>query len=236
MKRSLTLVCLLALTIGAGPIAFNRTAQAQAAEPPSAPMPAGTAVPAAGPSKIAVIAFQQAVMATNEGQRGMAQLRTKYEPKQAALKTQNDEIESLKKQLQDAGSNLNEQERDSRVQTIDQKTKALQRQAEDDQNDFQSDMSTVYSGLAQKVYAVMDAYANSQGYTVVLDASQQQQNTPSPILWAAPNADITKAVIDAYNVKSGVPAQPSTTSSTPRSNTAPRTTTRPTTRTPQTPQ
>ena len=56
--------------------------------------------------KIAIIAFQQAVAATNEGQRNFAQLRTKFEPKQAALKAQSDEIDSLKKQLQDAGANV----------------------------------------------------------------------------------------------------------------------------------
>jgi outer membrane protein len=39
---------------------------------------------------------------------------------------------------------------------------------------------------------------------MVLDMSQQT----TPVLYAAPSLDITKAVIDAYNTKSGVPAPP----------------------------
>jgi len=52
------------------------------------------------------------------------------------------------------------------------------------------------------VYDVMQAYAQSKGYTVVLDISQQE----SPVLFAGEQLNITKEVIDAYNVKSGIPA------------------------------
>ena len=224
MKRSLTVVCMLASAIGAGSVAFTNQAAAQAPEPPSAPGPAGS-MAAAGPTKIAVIVFQQAVAQTNEGQRNFAQLREKFAPKQAQLKSQSDEVDSLKKQLQDAGANLSEDERNLRLRTIDEKTKALQRVAEDDQNDFNSAMNDTYQGLAQKVYAVMQAYATQQGYTLVLDDTPQQ-NSQSPVIWFNPSTDITKAVVEAYNSKSGVPPQPAAGEpAAPRSNTAPRSTT-----------
>ncbi len=63
-------------------------------------------------------------------------------------------------------------------------------------------MQQMYQGLASKVYDVMQAYSDLQGYTLVLDISPQQ----SPVLYASDGTNITKAVIDAYNVKSGVPA------------------------------
>ena len=71
------------------------------------------------------------------------------------MKAQSDEIDSLKKQLQDAGANLSEPERDSRLRTIDEKTKSLQRSAEDAQNEASSAMNDMYQQLAQKVYAVL---------------------------------------------------------------------------------
>ena len=169
---------------------------------PVFPPPHAEDVP--GNPKIAIIAFQQAVAATNEGQRNFAQLRTKFEPKQAQLKSQSDEIDSLKKQLQDAGSTLSEPERDSRLRTIDEKTKSLQRSAEDAQNEASTAMNDMYQQLAQKVYAVLDAYSNQNKFTIVLDTSAQQ----TPVLWANQASDITKAVVDAYNAKSGVPPQP----------------------------
>jgi outer membrane protein len=234
MKRSLTLVCLLASATGVGYLASSSRAIAQT---PSAPAPATaglTAPPAEVPAnpRIAIIAFQQAVAATNEGQRNFAQLRTKFEPKQAALKAQSDEIDSLKKQLQDAGTTLSEPERDSRLRTIDEKTKSLQRSAEDAQNEASTAMNDMYQQLAQKVYAVLDAYSNQNKFTIVLDTSAQQ----TPVLWANSASDITKAVVDAYNAKSGVPAQPAagapaaprpSTPSTPRSTTPRPSTTKP---------
>jgi outer membrane protein len=207
MKRSLTLVCLLASATGVGVIASTGRAFAQT---PSAPSPAdagaaAAAVPAIPTTpKIAIISFQQAVAATNEGQRNFAQLRTKFEPKQAQLKAQSDEIDSLKKQLQDSGSTLSEPERDSKLRTIDEKTKSLQRSAEDAQNEASGAMNDMYQQLAQKVYAVLDTYATQNKYTLIIDVSQQQ----TPVLWATGTPDISKAVVDAYNAKSGVPAQP----------------------------
>jgi outer membrane protein len=202
MKRSFTLVCLLASATGVGSIASTSRASAQV---PSAPAPAGASAAADVPApKIAIIAFQQAVAATNEGQRNFAQLRVKFEPKQNALKAQSDEIDSLKKQLQDAGANLSEPERDSRLRTIDEKTKSLQRSAEDAQNEASTAMNDMYQQLAQKVYAVLDTYSSQNKFTLVLDTSAQQ----TPVLWANQSSDITKAVVDAYNAKSGVPPQP----------------------------
>jgi outer membrane protein len=203
MKRSLSLICMLASALGAS--AFAQVPAAT--EPPSAPgfpaSAAGSTAPA-GPAKIAVILFQQAVAQTNEGQRDFAQLRTKFEPKQTALKQQSDEIDSLKKQMQTAGASLSDAERQQRTRTIDEKEKALQRTAEDAQNDFQSEMNDMYQQLAQKVYGVMQNYVQQNAFTLVLDASQQQ----SPVLWVNQGSNITAAVVQAYNQQSGVPPQP----------------------------
>ena len=84
--------------------------------------------------------------------------------------------------------------------------------------------------VAQKVAGVMTKYAQQNGYTLVLDAGSQQQQ--SPILWAAESTNISEAVVQAYNQQSGVPPQPtatgaprpgSTTTRTPARTPAPRT-------------
>ena len=102
-----------------------------AAQTPAAP--AATAAPAAapaGPAKIAVIAWEAAVAQTNEGQRDFADLQKKYAPKEATLKTLNDEIETLTKQLQDQGATLSDVERANRSKAIDDKKKQLDRETE----------------------------------------------------------------------------------------------------------
>ena len=188
MKRSLA----IAITLASGIVL---SAAAQTSPAPAAP---------AGPAKIAVIAFQVAVGQTNEGLRNFADLQKKYAPKEEQLKALNDEIDSLTKQLQTQGSALSDVERAKRATAIDEKKKKLDRDAEDARNDFQQEMQDMYNGLASKVYDVLSSYAQQQGYTLVLDVAQQQ----TPVLYATDSTNITKAVIDAYNLKSGVPAPP----------------------------
>jgi outer membrane protein len=193
MKRSLALV----LTLASG-LTLSAAAQTPAAPAASAPPAAAPA----GPAKIAVIAFQQAVAQTNEGQRDFADLQKKYAPKEVTLKALSDEIDRLTKELQDKGATLSEVERGNRAKTIDDKKKQLDRETEDLRNDGQQDMQDLYNNLASKVYDVMQSYAEQQGFTLVLDVSQQQ----SPVLYANSGTVITKQIIDAYNLKSGVPA------------------------------
>ncbi len=122
MKRSLALVVMLA-----SGLVLSAAAQTPAA-------PAASAAPAAvrRPAKIAVIAFQLAVAQTNEGQRDFADLQKKYAPKEAALKSLNDEIDNLTKQLQAQGATLSAKpSAPTRAKTIDDKKKQLDRDTED---------------------------------------------------------------------------------------------------------
>lgn len=150
---------------------------------------------------------------TNEFQRDFADLQKKYDPKRAEIKSLSDEIDTLTKQLQAQADNLNDEDRQTRARTIDEKKKQLDRETQDAQSDFQSDMQDLVNRIASKVGAVMTDYAQAHGYTLVLDASQQQQSPT--VLYAVPSTDITKAIIDAYNQKSGVPPPPAAASSTP---------------------
>ena len=190
MKRSLALIA----TLASG-LALSAAAQT---------LPAPAAAAPAGPVKIAVIAFQAAVAQTNEGQRNFADLQKKYSPKREQLRTLAEEIDTETKQLQAQGDKLSEAVLASRTKAIEDKKKQLQRDSEDAQNDFKQEMQEIFNTLASKVGDVLTSYEQQQGYTLVLDYAQQQ----SPVLYAQPSTDITKAIIDAYNVKSGVPAPP----------------------------
>jgi len=190
MKHSLAIAVMLASGI-----------LSAAAQTPAAP------VAPAGPTKIAVIAFQAAVGQTNEFQRNFADLQKKYDPKRTQIKAMADEIDGLQKQLQAQGDKLSDAERASRAKVIDDKQKSAQRLAEDARNDLQGELQEVYNGVAGKVFDTLAKYAQQQGYTLVVDGSGSQQQAPV-VLYASPSTDITKAIIDAYNVSSGVPAPP----------------------------
>ncbi|MGA7342966.1 MAG: OmpH family outer membrane protein, partial [Terracidiphilus sp.] len=170
MKRVSVIVFSLALGS-----ALTAAAQAPAASPAQRPAARESDVPA-GPARVAVIAFQAAVGQTNEFQRDFADLQKKYDPKRAEIKSLSDEIDTLTKQLQAQADNLNDEDRQTRARTIDEKKKQLDRETQDAQSDFQSDMQDLVNRIASKVGAVMTDYAQAHGYTLVLDASQQQQS------------------------------------------------------------
>ena len=179
---------------------------AQAADTNAAPATTTANPIIGGPTKIAIINIQAAIANTNEGQRDLDALQKKFEPKQIELKSLNDEVDNLKKQLATQTANLNDDERNRRVQTIEAKQKTLQRDLDDAQTEYQNQSNEIAQRIGQKLMQTLDKYAQQNGYAVVLDYSAQQ----SSVLWAAPTVDITKPVIEAYNVVSGVPAPPKT--------------------------
>jgi outer membrane protein len=201
------------------PAAPNATAPAAAARTPPTP-------PQAVPAKIALIAFEQAVFATNEGQKTVQDVQKKYEPKKAQIDTLGKEVDALKKQLQAAPGTLSDQERATRLKNIDTKEKELNRDAEDANNAYQADLQEAYGKVARKVSATVQSYVAQNGYTLLLDVSNQQS---SNVMWATqnPNIDITMAVVEAYNASSGVaappPAAPSAGAPAARPRTAPAT-------------
>lgn len=198
MNRTL----LFATTLAAGLIALPVSAQAAAAAP------AAAALPQAIPAKIAVIAFEQAVVATNEGQRALQDVQKKYEPKKAQLDALGAEIDSLQKQLQALPANTSDEERGNRIKAIDAKQKQAQRDAEDAQNAYQGDLQEAYAKVAQKVGGAAVNYVKANGFTMLVNVGGGQQQAPNPVLWFNETSDITQAVVNAYNTSSGVAAPP----------------------------
>ena len=201
-----TLVFATALAAGLAVPSLTAQAATSAGNGASAPA-AAAAKPEAIPAKVAIIAFEQAVVATNEGQRAMAEVQKKYEPKKTTIDAEAAEVDSLKKKVQGLPPTTPDDERARQLRTIDEKEKALNRDAEDAQNAYQGDLQEAYGKVAQKVGAAAVKFAQDNGFTLMLNVGGNQQ-VPNPVLWFAEPTDITQAVVNAYNTSSGVAAPP----------------------------
>ena len=168
--------------------------------------PAASASVATGPgSKIGTINIEQAVVGTNEGQRDFEALRKKLEPKQNELKSQNDELEALQKQLQTQDGKLNEDARANLVKQIETKKKSFDRSVQDAQEDAQNQQKEIFQRILQKMAPVIVKHAQDTGYAMIVDTSNPWPQ--SPVLWYdGAKYDITKDVVDLYNTQSGVAA------------------------------
>lgn len=149
-------------------------------------------------SKVGIVSIQDAIANTNEGKKELEALQQKFAPRQAALQSQNDDLENMKKQLQAQSDKLSDEERNSRVRSATEKQKTLQRNAEDFQNEVQTAEQEILNRLGKKMLDVMEKYAKENGYAVVMDVSNPQ----TPVLYANPQTNITKNLIDAYNAES----------------------------------
>jgi outer membrane protein len=207
MNRNLAFASALAAVFTAA-VSSAQVSGAPAPTAPAATGPAATAPavapPQAVPAKIAIIEYEQVAAATNEGQRALQELQTKYQPKKAALDALAAEIDTLQKQIQAAPATMPEEERASRARALDVKQKQYQRDGEDASNAYNADVQEAVGKVAQKLGPVVMKYVQQNGYTMLLDNNGQQQGGLT-LMWA-PGTDISKEIVDAYNASSGVAA------------------------------
>ena len=193
---------------------FAIPALAQTTATPSgttaAPASSATTGPTTSASlKVGTINIQDAIFGSNEGRRDIDALGKKFEPKQTELKNENDELEALKKQLNTQGPSLNDDAAANLKKQIDGKQKTFDRSVQDAQEDFGNQQQEIASKILQKLAPLIVKYSQENGFGLIIDTSKPWPQ--SPVLWWNQEAvDITKPIIDLYNVQSGVPAPAAT--------------------------
>ncbi len=186
---------------------------------------AQTPAPAAGapkPFKIGVINAEMALASTKDGQKAQAELEQKLGPKYAELQKLNTDIQDLQKRLDQGGNLLAATTKTELQNSIQTKTRTLQRNQQDFQDEDQKERSLVLADLYAKMEGVIKQFATDNGFSLILNVGQDN----SPVLWASGEVEITQAVIEAYDKaapappKAVAPAKPAA-SSAPRTPAAP---------------
>lgn len=208
MKSKLVRILLAAavtFTISALAQTGSAATPSSPAATPASPAAAGaTTTPISTGTKVGAINVEGAVFGSNEGRRDLEALQKKFEPKQAELKGQNDELEALKKQLQTTGPKLNEDAEATLKKQIESKQKVFDRAVQDAQEDFGNQQQEIFSRILQKVAPVVVKYSQENGFGMIIDTSKAWPQ--GPVLIAGEGLDITRQVVDLYNTQSGVPA------------------------------
>lgn len=209
MKRKFAPIALLfAVILSVAALAQTGTAAAAPAAAPAATPAAAPAAstPGTGLSKVGIINIQGAIVASNEGRRDLEALDKKFDPKRTELQNLNKEIEDLKKQIDSQGPKMNDDARATLVRSLETKQKAMQRQSEDAQNEYQQQQTEVAQRILQKMAPLIDKFAKDNQFSMLIDVSQPWPQ--GQVLWFGAHADVTKAVVDLYNAQSGVAAPP----------------------------
>jgi outer membrane protein len=156
------------------------------------------------PTKVGVIQAQAALIATKDGQKAVADLETRMGPKKKELDKKRGDIQELQDKLAKGGNAMAEAPKAELMRTIDTKTKSYNRDMEDAQAELETEQRKILDELSAKMTQIIDKYAASNGFAIILDVSSQT----TPVLYASTAVDITKDIVDLYDKTS--PSAPST--------------------------
>jgi outer membrane protein len=147
------------------------------------------------PTKVGVIQIQTALVSTKDGQKAVQELESRMAPKQKEMERKRTEIQELQEKLNKGGSAMAQTAKDDIARNIDVKTKSYNRDMEDARAELDQEQRKLLEELSGKMQVIIDKYAQTNGYAVILDVSNQNTN----VLYVSTGVDITKEVIDLYD-------------------------------------
>jgi outer membrane protein len=150
--------------------------------------------------KIAGVNLRDAMLGTQEGQKGRAVLEQKYAEMQKKFAAMRAELEQLQMQYQQRSNVASEEARNGMARELETKGRAFERAAQDAQEDLQDEQERLLGDVQSRLLEIIDAYAKKNGYDLVFDSSL----TESGLLHVASAVDITDSVISDYDQKHGV--------------------------------
>ena len=133
------------------------------------------------------------MIGTKDGKKAADELAATVNPRRKEFEQRQQEIDQLRAQLQDG--KLDEEKKAALAGEIDVKAKRLERDTKAAQDELESEEQKFAERFGPKLVAIVNKYAGENGLIIVFDKS----NDSSPVVYAGEEADITQAVIAAYD-------------------------------------
>jgi outer membrane protein len=158
-------------------------------------------------SKVAIVDFERAIVESAEGKKSSDKFTATLQSKQAEGEKRQKELEDAQKKLQTQERTLSETAKATLQKDIDRRTTEMQRFNEDSQKELQSLRDELLRPIAERASVILNGIAAEQGYTLIVDVSNPQNN----VVWFNLKNDITAELtrrIDASTPKTSeaVPA------------------------------
>ncbi|MCS7181504.1 MAG: OmpH family outer membrane protein [Thermoanaerobaculum sp.] len=148
-----------------------------------------------GPTKIAFVDVQRALLSIEEGKAKRKELQDWAAPRQQELQRLDQEIQTLQQEL---GAKQQTATLDQ-LSELNRRLTAKKREFEDKQRQYSRELeekqNEVLRALGQKLEQLLAEYASSEKYTAVFILQPEQ------VAFVATSADITDKLIQLYNQK-----------------------------------
>jgi outer membrane protein len=159
--------------------------------------------------KIAILNVRQAIVTTAEGKQASAQLQSQFSAQQNDLQNMQKQISDLQNRITNSHGTLSDDEQARLQRQGELMTRQFQRKQDDLNEAVNAAQSDVIDNIGRKMLDVLDRYARENGYTAVFDTSAQG----SPVVYGSSQIDITNELVrlydQAYPIKAGSGAAPS---------------------------
>lgn len=151
-----------------------------------------------GDYRLAFVDIQRALNECHNGQQVKTDFRGRIERLQERLQGEQDEVERLKKELEQKGPLMQPDQRQNLEDDYTRKLHQFQDDYKNSRDDLQQKDNEMTGAIVRDLALVVQQIGQKSGYTMVMEKGS--------LLWAVPNIDITDEVIRAYdamNVKPG---------------------------------
>ncbi len=154
-------------------------------------MPATAALAQAG--KVAVIDVQRLVTDSVAGKEALARLKKLQDEKIAEGKAKSDEVDNLRKRLNEGRLSLADDKISELEKQLEEKITGLRRFQEDAEKDFNKSREVTFGEIERRVFPVIEQVGKEGGYTFIFNKFQ------SGLLYADDAADITNQIIQRFD-------------------------------------
>jgi outer membrane protein len=166
---------------------------------PAAPAAQAAAAPAvqtvqSGAVKIGFINVRRVVNESDKGKAATQRLQAEVNQTKSKLDGKKSEITTLQKAFEANKDKWDLPTKQAKASEIDQKVKALNREAEDQEEYYQKRENDQLKPIIESLNSVISDIGKKEGYTVIFDAT-------GAILYINDANDVTDKVIKSFNLK-----------------------------------
>jgi outer membrane protein len=142
-------------------------------------------------SNVVVVDFERAVVESKEGKKASDKFNATFTGKQNDVEKKQKELEDQQRKLQNGVRTLSDAAKVELQKDIERRTTELTRLNEDGQKELQTLRDSLLRPIAERATALLNAMAAEQGYTLVVDVSNPDNN----VLFASEKSNITAELV-----------------------------------------
>lgn len=148
--------------------------------------------------RLVYVDIQRALNECRAGKQAKTDFRTRIERLQSQLQKEQEDVEGLKRQLEQKGALMQPDQRQNLEDDYTKKLRQFQDDYKNSRDELQQRDNEVTGAIVRDLATVVRKLGEKNGYTMVMEKGS--------LLWAVPGIDITDEVIRAYdamNVRAG---------------------------------